>query len=167
MNAILVVIDMQEKIAKHIEGIEEIKKNVEKLIKAFEIFDFPIIYTRQIKLGEPLYGKDFIEKSTFSCWKNRKFIEKIEKLGIKRVILTGIETHICVIQTAVDMKKDGYDIEVAVDCTGSRDKRNAEIAIERMKQEGIRLTSVEMLLYDLMESATHEKFKDILALVKE
>ena len=167
MKAILVVIDMQEKIAGHVEGIEEVKKKIEKIIKAFEIFNFPIIYTRQIKLGKPLYGSHFIEKSTFSCWKERKFVEEIEKLGIKRVVLVGIETHICVIQTAIHMKKDGYEVEVAVDATSSRNKNDKEIAIERMKQEGIKLTSVEMLIYELMESASHEKFKDILAIIKE
>ena len=162
----LIVIDMQEKIAKHIDEIEKVRKNIEKMIKAFEIFDLPIIYTKQIKLGEALYGKEFIEKSTFSCWKEKKFVDRIEKLGIKRVILTGIETHICVIQTAIDMKKAGYDVEVAVDCTGSRDKMQAEIGIERLKQEGIKLASSEMIIYRLMKSAEHPKFREMLEIVK-
>ncbi len=164
---LLVVIDFQERIAKHIKGIEKVLKNTRKLIKAFEIFGMPIIYTKQINLGETVFGKDAIEKSSFSCWREEKFVEEVEKIGSNGVIITGIETHICVIQTAMDMKKAGYDVEVAIDCTGSRDEEQKKIAIERMKQEGIKLTSSEMVIYSVMKDANHPKFKDILPLIKE
>ncbi len=162
----LVIIDFQERIAKHIEGIEKVKKNTQKLMEAFEIFGFPVIYTKQINLGEIIFKKEAIEKASFSCWQERKFVEAIEKIGVKNVVLAGIETHICVIQTAMDMKKNGYNIEVAVDCTGSRSEEQKNIAIERMKQEGIKLTSSEMLIYQIMESATYERFKEILEIIK-
>lgn len=163
----LVVIDFQEKIAKHIEGIEKVKKNTQKLIEAFEIFGFPVIYTKQINLGEVIFKKEAIEKASFSCWRERNFIETIEKIKAKNIVLAGIEAHICVIQTALDMKKNGYNVEVAIDCTGSRSEEQKNIAMERMKQEGIKITSSEMLIYQIMESARYERFKEILEVIKK
>jgi len=164
---LLVVIDFQERIARYIEEIDKIIKNTAKLIKAFEIFGLPVIYTRQVKLGKVIFGTEAIEKETFSCWHEKKFRDKIKEYDGRDIIICGIETHICVLQTAIDMKNNGYNVEAAVDCVGSRNKEHSIIAIERMKQEGIKITSSEAVIYQIMKTSNSPHFKKILKIVKE
>lgn len=169
----LIVIDMQEKLAPHIEGIDQILKSTRKLVKAMKIFGVPVIATEQIKLGrtvdeigELLDGK-VVEKTTFSCFRNDEFRRRLEELSPDRVMLTGIETHICVLQTALDLKNAGYDVYVVADCTGSRRGYDRDVALMRMRDEGVKLTTSESLIYEIMESAEHPAFKDVLKIVKE
>lgn len=171
-NALLIVIDFQEKMIPHIEE-EDIIKNAKKLIKAMKIFKIPIILTKQIKLGETVKEiKDEvdeieeIEKDTFSCYRNKNFYEKIVKMGRKKCIIIGIETHICVLQTALDLVKDGYEVHVALDCTGSRRKIDKEIAIQKMIKGGVIPSTAEIIMYEMLGSANVKEFKDILKIVK-
>ncbi len=161
----LVVIDFQEKIAKHVENFEEVKKNIEKMIRAFEVFGKKIVYTKQIKLGEPIFGDKAIEKDTFSCYKNKKFVEQIKDCD--RILITGIEAHICVLQTAMELKQAGYDVVVMADCISSRKRKDMDIAVMRMMQEGIKLSTFESIVYEILGSANSEHFKEILKIVKE
>ncbi|MCD6512800.1 MAG: isochorismatase family protein [Thermoplasmata archaeon] len=161
----LVVIDFQDRIAKHVLNFENVRKNTEKLIRAFEIMKGKIIYTKQIKLGEPIFGDDAIEKDTFSCYRNDKFVDEVK--ACSRIILAGIEAHICVLQTAVDLKNAGYEVVVAADCISSRNKIDMDIAILRMMQEGIKLSTFESIVYEMLGSATSKHFKDILKIVKK
>ena len=168
----LVVVDFQEKLSPHIEGIDCILKNAVKLIKASKALKIPILVTEQIKLGKTVDavadvvdGKA-IKKTTFSCFKNKEFKKKLEDIKADRVILIGIEAHICILQTAIDLKKAGYKVYVAADCTGSRKSYDKEIAIMRMQSEGIKLTTSESMIYELIESAEHPAFKEILEIVK-
>ncbi|WP_202319514.1 hydrolase [Archaeoglobus neptunius] len=165
----LVVIDIQEKLAPHIADINNVLKNTKKLILALKALDVPVVVTEQIKLGRTvdeiaeLTESRPIVKSTFSCFKSEEFRNSISG---RRVVLTGIETHICVLQTAIDMKKEGYDVYVAADCTGSRRGYDREIALKRMQSEGIKLTTSESIIYELMETAEHPAFKEVLNIVK-
>ncbi len=168
----LVVVDFQEKLVPHIDGIDDILKNAVKLIKASKTLKIPILVTEQIKLGKTVDAvadvleSEAIEKATFSCFKNREFKKRLEDTNANRVILVGIEAHICILQTAIDLKKAGYEVYVAADCTGSRKSYDKEIAIMRMQSEGIKLTTSESIIYELMESAKHPAFKKILEIVK-
>ena len=168
----LVVVDLQEKLAPHIEGIDGILKNTVKLIKALKALEIPILVTEQIKLGKTVDAvadvvkSGPIEKATFSCFKNREFKKRLEDTKADKVILAGIEAHICILQTAVDLKKAGYDVYVAADCIGSRKNYDKEIAIMRMQSEGIKLTTSESIIYELMETAEHPAFREILEIVK-
>jgi nicotinamidase-related amidase len=173
-NCVLVVVDIQEKLAPYISGIEEILKNAKKLIKACRIFELPVIVTEQKKLGNTVedlrdvLGKfEPIQKMAFSCVREEKFVEELEKTGRKTCILMGIEAHICIAQTVMDLMEMGYDVHVIVDAIGSRKELDKEIAIQRMIVEGAIPTTTEMVMYELLKSAEAEEFKDILKLVKE
>lgn len=173
-KCVLVVVDVQEKLAPHISGIDEILKNSRKLIKACRIFGLPVIVTEQKKLGntveeirEVLGEFKPVEKMTFSCAREGKFVEELEKTGRRVCILMGIEAHICIAQTAMDLIEMGYDVQVVVDAIGSRNELDKEIAVQKMIVAGAIPTTTEMVMYELLKSAEAKEFKDILKLVKE
>jgi len=169
----LAVVDIQEKLAPHIAGIDEILKSTKKLIKAFNTLKTPLLVTEQVKLGKTvedimeLIKMDAIEKTNFSCYKNEEFRRKLEDIKADWVVLAGIETHICILQTALDLKGAGYEVYVAADCTGSRRGYDRDIALMRMQTEGIKLTTAESIIYEVMESAEHPAFRDVLGIVKD
>ncbi len=165
----LVIIDMQEKLLPHVADSDSVLLNTFKLAKAFKILNLPVTATRQIKLGEtvsPLREilDNVYEKTTFSCMGCEEFVRKI--MGDKKFVLAGIETHICVLQTALDMLKYGFEVHVAVDATSSRKEVDRETAIRRMIQEGVKVTTAEAVIYDILKDAKHEKFKEILEIIK-
>ena len=173
-GVVLIIVDFQEKLAPHIEDVEEIVRNSRKLIKALDILDIPVVVTEQIKLGrtipeisELIDNFKPIEKTSFSCMKNRDFERKLKELNVKSCILIGIETHICILQTAIDLKRAGYEVYVVVDCVGSRRRSDKNVAVMRLISEGVRVTSAESMIYELLETAEHPKFRDILKIVKE
>jgi len=166
----LIIIDFQQRMIPHVFNNEEILRNARKLVKAFKIFKMPILRTEQRKLGKTVEGLNegkAIEKITFSCYKERKFVEELEKINVKNCLLIGIETHICVLQTALDLKNNGYNVYVAVDCTGARKKIDMEVALKRLANEGVKLTTAETAIYEILESADAKEFKEILKLIKE
>ncbi len=169
---LLIVIDFQEKLAKHIDGINSIIESSIKLIKAFNIFELPVILTEQIKLGntiqeiKSLVNVEPIQKYTFSCLGCEEFYRKIKEVNPKICILIGIEAHICILQTALDLIKEGYKVYVAIDCIGSRNKIDKDVAIQRLIMEGAKPATAEMIIYEILKSAKHEKFKKILEIVK-
>jgi nicotinamidase-related amidase len=168
----LIVIDFQERLAKHIQNAEEVVKNSVKLIKAYKVFGLPILITEQKKLGDTieeiknLIDVKPIQKMSFSCLRCEDFYREFKKVSPKKVALIGIEAHICVLQTALDLLKEGCEVYVAVDCVGSRKSVDKDVAIMRMMQEGVKLCTAESLIYEIMETAEHEKFKEILEIVK-
>ncbi len=170
---LLVVVDIQEKLAKHISGIEEVIKNSRKVIKAWKVFGLPILMTEQEKLGDTvaevmeLVGVEPVRKLTFSCMRNNEFYREFKIISPTSCTLIGIEAHICVLQTAIDMIAEGCKVYVPVDCVGSRRELDKEVAVKRMMQEGVKVTTAESLIYELMESAEYEKFRNILEIVKE
>ena len=172
-STVLIVIDFQERMMPHIEGGKEVIKNAIKLIKSAKIFELPIIVTKQKKLGEIIseikkeIGYEAIEKITFSCWRNEKFIQKLEETERKKCLVMGIETHICVLQTSLDLFANGYEVHVAFDCTGSRKMEDKRIAEQRMTAEGVKPTSAEIAIYELLKSADVQEFKKILNIIKE
>ncbi len=167
----LIVVDLQERLLKRITNSDEIIKNTSKLLKAFKVFRYPVLATEQIKLGETVEGvrellDEVIVKSTFSCLKCKEFYKRFKEICPKKVVLTGVEAHICVLQTALDLIREGCEVHVAVDCIGSRREVDRETAVMRMMQEGVKLTTAETVIYEIMESADHERFKEILEIVK-
>ncbi len=172
MDAALIIIDFQERLAKHISGIDEALKNSAKLVKACQILEIPMILTEQIKLGDTVREiKELVDtkpiiKSSFSCVKCRDFIQTLEKLKPKNCILIGIEAHICVLQTALDLREKGYGVQVAVDCIGSRKELDKQVAIQRMIQKGVLLTTHETVIYEILQTAEHPRFKQVLEIVK-
>jgi len=169
----LILIDFQERLIKHIEEANQILKNSSKIIRACKVFGIPILITEQKKLGNSvkeirnLIDVKPIQKLSFSCMKCEEFYEKIKEINPEKCILVGIETHICILQTALDMLKEGYEVYVVLDCIGSRNLNDKEVAIQRMVSEGVKPVTSETMIYEIMRTAKHEKFKEILQIIKE
>jgi len=174
-NSLLVLIDIQGKLASLMHDKERLYKNFEIITKSMNILKIPIIWMEQVpdKLGPTIdeISRNLpditpIAKYTFSCFENADFKEKLKSINRKKIILTGIETHICVFQTAYDLIKDGYDVQVIADCVSSRTKQNKKIGLKRMNQAGVVTTSCEMVLFELMRSTKAEGFREITGLIK-
>jgi len=174
-NALLVVIDIQGNLAQAMHDKNFLFENLKKLISGARILNLPIIVTEQIpqKLGPTLpeiaaLFSDFqpIPKASFSCCGEPEFMKKFNASGRTQILLTGIEAHVCVYQTAVALKSLGYEVHLLADCISSRTGENKITAIERMKTEGVKLTTAEMALFELMKIAEGEKFREMVKVVK-
>jgi nicotinamidase-related amidase len=174
-DAILVIIDIQEKLFRVIHDKETLSANTVKLIKGIRLLDIPVILTEQNPAGlGPTLSEissllpeiEPITKFDFSCCKEETFLRKLEELKRNQIILCGIETHICVYQTALDLADMGYEVQVAVDCVSSRTTTNHDTALTRMGLEGIMPASTEMILFEILGTAKHDKFKEISAVIK-
>ena len=174
-RVVMVVVDMQEKLIPHISEKGEIIRNIETLIKGMEILNVPILLTEQYPEGlgktipsikKLLSDVSPISKMTFDCSNNKSFMDRINGLDRKQVVLCGIEAHICIYQTAIGLRDKGYEVEVVADGVSSRREANKEIALQRMRDSGVGITSVETVLFELLKTAEGREFKEILKLVK-
>jgi nicotinamidase-related amidase len=174
-NSIGLVIDIQERLVPAMEENDVLVENCKKLIEGLQILGVPMLVTQQYTkgLGETIEDvktlfSDFqyIEKKDFSCYDEPVFAEKLALSGAKNVIICGIESHVCVMQTAVDLKAAGYTPVVVSDCVSSRSFDNLDLAAERFRHEGIMMTSFESILFELTRSAGAPGFKEISKLVK-
>jgi nicotinamidase-related amidase len=174
-NTILVVIDFQGNLAQAMADRLSLFENAGKLIQGTQIFDIPLIATEQIpdKLGPTIpeiaslfRGISPIAKESFSCCQNEVFLQTLMKTGRQQILLAGIETHICVYQTAIDLLSADYSVHIVSDAVSSRTSRNHEIGLQLIRDAGGTLTSSETVLFELLKTASHEKFKDIFKIVK-
>lgn len=174
-SAVLVAIDFQGNLFQAMNDRDNLLMNAVKVIKGAAIFNVPIIVTEQVpqKLGPtiaPIAGElnDYqpVGKENFSCWENKKFREKLEAFSRSNVIITGIECHVCVYQTAVDLIENGYIVHVVADAVSSRTKANSEIGLAAMKSRGAHLTSTEMVLFELLRTAADPRSRDLFKIVK-
>lgn len=174
-NTIGLVVDIQERLVPVMEESEQLIENCSKLIQGLQILGLPILVTQQYTkgLGETIPEiksviNDFtyIEKKDFSCFEEPAVAEKLATKGVTNVIICGIESHVCVLQTAIDLKEAGYVPVVVMDCVSSRSFDNMDLASERFRYEGILMTSLESILFELTRSASASSFKEISKLVK-
>jgi nicotinamidase-related amidase len=177
-NAVLAVIDVQEKLMPVIDGAEEVLRNVVRLIRGGHVLGVPVLVTEQYVKGlgatvapvrealNETAGYRPIEKSCFSAHGCADFAAQLAALGRRQVLLAGVETHVCVYQTALDLLGSGLDVTVIADAVSSRTSRNRDIAIRRLVDEGARLSSTEMALFELTVTSGTEEFKSISKLVK-
>ncbi len=175
-DTLAVCVDIQERLFPHIHDHEKLKKNIEILVEGLKILSVPMVVTEQYKkgLGETIEsikqmvdGCPAFEKIAFSCCDDASFSHKLEEGSFKKfVILFGIEAHICLLQTAIDLKAKGHQPVVIEDCVGSRNLENKRIAINRLLQEGVIVTSYESVLFELCRYAGSDTFKAISKLVK-
>jgi nicotinamidase-related amidase len=169
------VIDIQERLVPVMEDPETLIENCQKLIQGLQILGLPLLVTQQYTkgLGETIdeiksviNDFQYIEKKDFSCLDEPNVAEKLALSGAKNVIICGIEAHVCVLQTAIDLKEAGYTPVVVFDCVSSRAFDNVDLAAERFRYEGILMTSMESILFELTRSAGASEFKEISKLVK-
>jgi nicotinamidase-related amidase len=174
-KTILVLVDIQEKLLKVMCKKEELVLNVRKLIKAFMIMELPILLTEQYPRGmgktdesisELVKETEAIEKICFSCMGKDEFKKRIKSSGKDQVILCGIESHICVLQTALDLLHQGYFVYVPYDGTSSRKESDYRNALDRMQNEGVVIGSVESAIFELLKAANSPAFKQILDIIK-
>lgn len=174
-HAILLVIDVQGKLAEVVHDHENVRRHIETLIKACQILSVPIVCTEQApqKIGRTvpsiaglLDGADPIEKLSFSCCGSPAFARRLKELERKQILVAGIESHVCVYQTVADLLNSGYHVQVIADAVSSRAVENTAISLERMKTLGAGITAAEMVICELLKSAEHEKFRDVMKLIK-
>ena len=174
-NALVVVIDIQDRMMPSIHAHEELEKRTASLIKGCRILDVPVLVTQQytkglgettLALKEALGEFDPIEKITFSCCGAPEFTDKLKTSERKNIIITGVECHICVQLTVLDLLADGYNVYVVADCVGSRREFDYKYAIKRMRQAGAVFTKMESVLFEFLVRADHPKRKEISNIVK-
>lgn len=174
-KTILLLIDVQGQLSQLMYEKEKLFKSLGTLIQGMKILEVPIIWMEQIpkNLGSTteavskyLTEETPIEKFSFSCCNEPKFMDQFKKAGRTQVLLTGIETHICVFQTGYDLIQQGCGVQVVSDCVSSRTKENNEIGIQRIVQSGGQVTCVEMIFFELLRAAQGDKFKQIIKLIK-
>jgi isochorismate hydrolase len=150
-------------------------ENLCKLLKGIRILNVPVLITEQNPAGlgptvpeitTLLPGVTAIPKFAFSCCREPRFMESFQSLARKQVLLTGIESHVCVYQTSLDLLRLGCEVQVVADCVSSRTEANIKLALERMRDEGGKLTGTEMALFELLRVAEGERFKEINRLVR-
>jgi nicotinamidase-related amidase len=178
-QAVLVVIDVQERLVpaidKELYGRSE--KNIEIAIEAAGTMGMPILLTEQYPKGlgrtvarilEALQGKphDLLEKLTFSCARDERFLSSLTEKGRGQVVLTGMETHVCVYQTAVDLVNAGYEVFVLDDAVSSRYPHNHRSGIEAMRDAGVRVIPMETAVFQLLKVAGTPEFKKISSLLR-
>lgn len=174
-NTILIVIDFQGSLAQAMADRDSLIENARRTIQGMQVFDVPLIATEQIpaKLGPtiPEIGSLFrnsspIAKESFSCCQNGDFLRTLKETGRRQILLTGIEAHICVYQTALDLLSAGYPVYVVSDAVSSRTAANREIGLQLIRNAGGTVTSVETVLFELLRTAAHEKAREIFRIVK-
>lgn len=164
-DCILIVIDVQDRLMPVIHDKEKIIGNIIRLLKFSEIVNIPVIFMEQENLGHTVSKikgevQSFspITKIAFNCFLSDEFVDKIQQLGRKTLILTGVETHICVAQTALHALPI-FRVHVVSDAVSSRTPDNFNIGIDRLRQSGAIITSTEMVFYELLRKAGTEEFK--------
>jgi len=174
-NTGLVIVDIQGKLARLVHDSEATIAQTIKLVQAVKLLDMPIVFLEQLpeKLGHTvpelqalLEDIPAIVKSTFDGCGSEEFIQAIDAASVDNWLVCGIETHICVYQTAMSLKQREFGVELVQDCVSSRNVEHKQLALQKMSQAGIGLTCFEMCLYELIKDANDPVFKQVLPLVK-
>ncbi len=172
----LVVVDFQEAFRSPINDFAQIASRISIAVRGFQILNLPIIITEQYPKGlgktaeEILFSLppdfEFVEKSAFSSCGASSFTDKLRATGASQIVLCGLETHVCVNQTAHDLLNESYEVHILTDCVSSRFTHDKEIALRKMQGNGVVPSTVEIALFELMRDSKHEQFKEIQNLIK-
>jgi len=169
------LIDAQERLMPHMFQQQDTTKNIITLLQGLKHLNIPLLVSQQYTQGlggtveeirQHLGEHGFVEKNTFSCCDEPTFLEQLDALGKKFVVVAGVETHVCVLQTVIDLLEKGWIPFVVADCVSSRKEKDKEIALARMRQEGAFITTAESLLFELCRYANNDVFRSISRLVK-
>ncbi len=170
----IVCIDIQEKLVNMLQNGVIVASNCYKLMKTASILNIDTIITEQYPKGlgstiEKIKSiKNFktIEKTTFSALQTEEFNKNFKIINNNNIIIFGIETHICVLQSVIDLIKLGYNVFIVEDCCASRNENNHKTALELMKQKGAKVITLEIALFNFLKSSKHPNFKEIQQLIK-
>lgn len=174
--AALIVIDVQEAFRHVIPDFETVAVKVSAAVRGFLTLELPVLVTEQYPKGLGHTAEEIrlvlpddceiFEKTAFSSCGADAFVARLGELGIKQTVLCGLETHVCVNQTAHDLLDRGFQVHLLTDAVCSRSDENKAAGLEKMRVGGVIASSVEMALFELMRDAKHDKFKEIQALIK-
>ena len=174
-NAAATAIDFQEKLVPAMTARDDLLTAASKLTAGLRVKKVPLLVTQLYTKGlgetvpamrEALGSFTPIEKNTFSALKTEAYVNALQETGARQIILFGIETHICVEQTALQLLDDGYEVFVAADCCSSRKASDRDIALQRMAQAGAVVATGEASLFELIDSSRSEGFKEISRIIK-
>jgi isochorismate hydrolase len=174
-DVVLLLVDIQGKLAQLMHEKERLFRNLQTLVKGVQVLEVPILWMEQNpeglgptipEIANLLTDITPISKMSFSCCQNTSFVKALAGLNRKQVLIAGIEAHICVYQTTAELIDMGYAVHVAADAVSSRTEENKTIGLQKMKDAGASWTSVETLLFELLRVAEGEKFKTMLKIVK-
>jgi nicotinamidase-related amidase len=167
-DTVLVVVDIQERLAAIMSERKRVIDNCIHLIETAKLLDIPLILNEQYPKGlgptvkeirDALQSYEPLEKLSFSCCKGDKFIGDLKDTGRRTVLLVGMETHVCVLQTCIDLLREGFFVHTVSDALCSRTEDNFRTAIEFMRDAGAVITCTETVLFQLLERAGSEEFK--------
>lgn len=174
-NSLCLLIDVQEKLLPAIANKDSTLKSILFLLKGLNILNVPIIATEQYKKGLGSTIKEItsqtkilktLEKNEFSAFLNPIIKNELTQQDKKQIVLIGIESHVCILQTAAHLHRHGYEVFIPYDCCSSRSEKNHENAMSRLQTEGITITNAESCLFEILESSSHPQFKEISQLIK-
>lgn len=175
-NTAAIIVDVQEKLMPAMFNQEEVEKNVNRLISGLKLLEIPMVVTQQYTKGIGMtipsvmetIGESFsyMEKTSFSVYGDEKIKETIDAMGKKVILVCGTEAHVCVLQTCLELKEAGYEPVLVVDAAGSRHAEDRKFGIKRAIQEGVRVTTYEAILFELMKGSTCPVFRQISKIVK-
>jgi nicotinamidase-related amidase len=171
----LLIIDIQERILPVINNHQILVENTLKLIKGFKVLNLPIYFTEQYPKGlgstfkliaEELGGLKPFDKMSFSCSGAADLFEEFKKKNLLQIVVCGIEAHVCVQQTVLDLIENGYQVNLAADAVSSRKEIDYKTALDRMRNYGIEVTTTESILFELLNICGTPQFKEISKIVK-
>lgn len=174
-QSVLVIVDVQGKLAKIMSDSEGLIERLGVLIDGAKLLDIPIIWLEQLpdklgptveSLGAKLSPEQPIAKSSFSGYGNDEFRQRLIDEGRQQVIIAGIETHVCVYQTAQDLLEQQYHVTVVADAVSSRSEANKQVGLQMMTQRGATLSCVESVLFELQKKAEGDVFRRLIELIK-
>lgn len=174
-NSMLLIIDVQQAMLKVIDSWKRTARKVRQLIRSSDVFDIPILLTEQYTkgLGETLPellkeidSPQVFQKEHFSACLEDNFIPTIQSYNRKKIVVVGMETHVCVLQTCLDLMTSGFQVHLVADAVASRSNENRDIAIDLMKQAGAVISSTEIVIFQWALRANTDDFRKILPIVK-
>ncbi len=176
-EAVLVVVDVQEKLLRAIHGGEGVAENCRRLVEGAGLLGIPVLATEQYPRGLgpttpelrqalEAAGASLAEKMTFSCAGCDAFLAALDASGRRQVVLSGIETHVCVLQTALDLLQAGLRVHVPADAVGSRAEANRLVALDRLRAAGGIVTTTESVLFEALGTAADPEFKSVTRLIR-
>ena len=176
-SAALVVLDLQAKLVPAIFEPQRVIRNTQLLLRLARILDIPTVLTSHYPKGlgsiipeivEFAPGIDPIEKTSFGCFGEPDFLRqlKLRAPEARSLLMAGVESHICIMQTTLGALEAGYLVHIAADATSSRTEENWQIGLHRMERAGAVISSTEMLVYELLAKSNTPEFKAILPLLK-
>ncbi len=173
-NTGLMIIDVQGRLSTLMYESEALFRQLQLLIQGAQVFDLPVVWMEQLphKLGptrpeirDLLPGEPLI-KHTFSGMQNDTIAGRVTELKRQNWLVAGLETHVCVYQTVMDLLRNKHDVHLVTDAVSSRSQANKELAISKMQRLGAHLTSVEMALFELQKVAEGPEFKELIQIIK-